>query len=113
MILAGVMHFAQPNFFLKIMPPYLPLHYPLVLLSGAFEIALGVMLLFLSTRTVAAWGIVALLIAVFPANIYLFQNQDILPAPPIVHLLRLPLQGVLVFWAYLQTRNAGDSSEQQ
>lgn len=113
MISAGVMHFAQPDFFLKIMPPYLPLHYPLVLISGAMEIALGLMLLFSATGTVAAWGIMALLIAVFPANLYLFQNQDILPAPAIVHLLRLPLQGVLVFWAYSHTRNTVDKGKQQ
>jgi uncharacterized membrane protein len=52
----------------------------------------------------AAWGIFALLIAVFPANIYLFQNQEILPAPPVVHLLRLPLQGLFLLWAYWHTR---------
>ena len=54
----------------------------------------------------AAWGIVALLIAVFPANVYLYQHQDILPASPSVHLLRLPLQGVFILWAYWHTRSA-------
>ena len=47
---------------------------------------------------------VALLIAIFPANIYLFQHQEILPAPPILHLLRLPLQGLLILWAFAYTR---------
>ena len=103
MITAGIMHFANPAFFLKIMPPYLPLHKELVLLSGVFELVLGVLLLLPKTSRLAAWGIVALLTAVFPANLYLYQHQDILPASPIIHLLRLPLQGVFIFWAYWHT----------
>ena len=104
MITAGIMHFANPAFFLKIMPPYLPFHYNLVLVSGVFEFLLGVLLLVPKCSRLAAWGIVALLIAVFPANLYVFQHQEILPAPPIVHLLRLPLQGVFILWAYWHTR---------
>ena len=103
MIGAGTMHFANPAFFLKIVPPYLPLHKELVLVSGIFEVLLGVLLLVPKTSRLAAWGIVALLIAVFPANIYLFQNQDLMPASPVVHLLRLPLQGVFTLWAYWHT----------
>ena len=106
MITAGIMHFANPAFFLKIMPPYLPLHKELVLLSGVFELVLGVLLLLPKTSRIAAWGIVALLIAVFPANLYLYQHQDILPASPVIHLLRLPLQGVFILWAYWHTRPA-------
>ncbi len=106
MIGAGVMHFVNPAFFLKIVPQYLPLHKELVLLSGVAEVLLGVLLLVPQTSRMAAWGIVALLIAVFPANIYLYQHQDILPASPIIHLLRLPLQGVFVLWAYWHTRPA-------
>lgn len=104
MIFAGTMHFANPAFFLKIMPPYLPFHRELVVLSGAFEIVLGVLLLIPKLSRLAAWGIMALLIAVFPANIYLFQHQEILPASPTIHLLRLLLQGVLVLWAFWHTR---------
>jgi len=104
MIFVGTMHFANPAFFLKIMPPYLPLHKELVLLSGAFEIMLGVLLLLPRFSHLAAWGIMALLIAVFPANIYLYQHQEILPASPTIHLLRLLLQGVLVLWAFWHTR---------
>ncbi|MEI6541072.1 MAG: hypothetical protein WCO86_16340 [Planctomycetota bacterium] len=54
----------------------------------------------------AAWGIVALLIAVFPANLYLYQHYDILPASPFIHLLRLPLQGVFILWADWHARSA-------
>ena len=106
MIVAGTMHFVNPKFFVKIVPPYLPLHYELVLVSGFFEVLLGVLLLIPRTLRLAAWGIVALLIAVFPANVYLYQHQDILPATPIIHLLRLPLQAVFILWAYWHTKAA-------
>ena len=104
MIAAGIMHFVNPAFFLKIMPPYLPLHKELVLVSGVCEVLLGVLLLLPKCSHLAAWGIIALLIAVFPANLYVFQHQDILPAPPLIHLLRLPLQVVFILWAYWNTR---------
>jgi len=110
MIVAGTMHFMNPEFFLKIMPPYLPLHHELVLLSGVCEAMLGILLLIPRCSRWAAWGIVALLIAVFPANLYLYQHQDILPASPLVHLLRLPLQGVFVLWAYWHTRTVRHDS---
>lgn len=107
MIVAGTMHFVNPEFFLKIVPPYLPFRKELVLVSGVCEILLGVLLLIPKCSLVAAWGIIALLIAVFPANIYLFQNQDLMPASPIIHLLRLPLQGIFILWAYWHTKSAG------
>src|SRR5215210_4674262 len=100
---AGVGHFVATDFFMRIMPPYLPWHRPLVLLSGVIEIALGVLLLVPMTSTFAAWGLIALLIAVFPANIHLYLHQEIWPLPPIVHLLRLPMQAVLILWAYAYT----------
>ena len=104
MIGAGTMHFVRHDFYMKIMPPYLPWHLELVYLSGFFEAALGLLLLIPRFSRLAAWGIIALLIAVFPANIYVYQHQDVLPAPPIVHLLRLPLQAVFILWAYWHTR---------
>ena len=110
MITAGIMHFANPAFFLKIMPPYLPFHYNLVLVSGVFEFLLGVLLLVPKCSRLAAWGIVALLIAVFPANLYLYQHQDILPASPVVHFLRLPLQVVFILWAFWHSRPAKRNS---
>lgn len=105
MIVAGTMHFVNPEFYLKIMPPYLPFHKELVLISGVCEILLGILLLIPRCSHLAAWGIVALLIAVFPANIYLYQHQGILPVSPIIHLLRLPLQGVFMLWAYWHIRS--------
>ena len=103
LVLAGVLHFVRSEFFLKIMPPYIPLHRELVYLSGVCEILLGIMLLISGFSRLAAWGIIALFIAVFPSNLYLYQHQEILPASPLVHFLRLPLQGLLILWAYAYT----------
>ena len=100
MIGAGTMHFVNPAFYLKIMPSYLPFHEELVLVSGVCEVVLGTLLLVPLCSRLAAWGIVALLIAVFPANLYLYQHQGIMPASPTAHLLRLPLQGVFILWAF-------------
>ena len=104
LVFAGIMHFVRPEFFLKIVPPYLPFPMGLVLISGAFEIMLGASLWIPRLSRIAAWGVIALMLAVFPANIYLFQHQEILPAPPLVHLLRLPMQAVFILWAYWHTR---------
>lgn len=102
---AGVNHFINPDFYLKIMPPYLPWHAELVYLSGVIEIALGLMLLIPRYTRLAAWGIIALLVAVFPANIHLALNPEIIPsASPTVHLIRLPIQGVFILWAWWYTR---------
>lgn len=103
-IAAGIGHFVATDFYLKIMPPYLPLHLPIVLVSGVIEIVLGILLLVPRYSRLAAWGIIALLIAVFPANIHVYQHQEMFPLPWIVHLLRLPLQGVLILWAFAYTR---------
>jgi uncharacterized membrane protein len=100
MVSAGTMHFVKPDTYMKIMPPYLPFHLELVYLSGFLEVALGFLLLVPRLTRWAAWGLFALLIAVFPANIYLYQHQELLPASPLLHFLRLPLQGVLLLWAY-------------
>ena len=104
-VLAGLNHFINPGFYLKIMPPYLPWHLPLVYLSGFFEIALGVLLLVPALTRAAAWGLVALLIAVFPANIHMAINPQLYPdINPLALWLRLPLQVVLIAWAYWYTR---------
>jgi uncharacterized membrane protein len=101
---AGVMHFLRRGFYLNIMPPYIPWHLAMVYVSGIAEILLGAMLFFSRCQRIAAWGLILLLIAVFPANIYVYQNQDLIPGSPIFHLLRLPAQGVLILWAYWYTR---------
>ena len=104
-VLAGAAHFVRPEMYVKIMPPYLPWHLELVYLSGLFEIVLGVLLLIPRTTSPAAWGLIALLIAVFPANLHMAQNPELYPGiNPVLLWLRLPLQGVLIAWAYTYTR---------
>ncbi len=104
-VAAGIGHFVAPGFYMKIMPPYLPLHRELVLISGVAEVALGLLLLVPKTSRFAAWGLIALLVAVFPANIYVYQNRESFPQlPSFAHLLRLPMQAVLILWAYVYTR---------
>ena len=105
-VATGIAHFVNEAFFMKIMPDYIPLvlHRPAVLASGVAEIVLGVMLVIPRTTQMAAWALIALLIAVFPANIYVYQHQDILPdVSPTMHLLRLPLQGVMIALAFWYT----------
>ncbi len=97
----GVKHFTDPYWFMKIMPPYLPFHKELVYISGAFEILLGVMLLFRKTRFYAGWGLIMLLIAVFPANIYLAQtNGAAMDTSAAVAWWRLPFQSLFIILAY-------------
>ncbi len=104
-VIAGLNHFLNPPFYLKIMPPYLPWHLFLIYLSGLFEIAFGLLLLVARYSRIGAWVIIALLIAVFPANIHMATHSELYPEiNPIALWLRLPLQGVLIFWAYWYTR---------
>lgn len=104
-VAAGLNHFINPAFYLKIMPPYLPWHLFLVYLSGFFEVALGALLLVPSFTRTAAWGLIALLVAVFPANIHMATNPQIYPdINPLALWLRLPLQAVLIAWAFWHTR---------
>jgi uncharacterized membrane protein len=104
-VFSGVNHFVHPEIYLRIMPPYLPLHQELVYVSGAFEVALGILLLAPKTSRFAAWGLIALLVAVFPANIFMATHPEQYPEMyPFLLWLRLPLQGVLVAWAWAYTR---------
>ncbi len=108
LILMGVLHFARTDLFVQIVPPFLPWPFALVWLSGVAEIVLGVTVLIPSTRRLAAWGIILLLIAVYPANIYMavanVQVQGLpawIPPPtPRALWLRLPFQFVLMAWAW-------------
>ena len=100
-ILAGANHFIHTPFYVSIMPPYLPWHLELVYISGVLEVLFGAMLLIERFETLAAWGIIALCVAVFPANIHMALNAESYPAFSAAALwVRLPLQGVLIAWAY-------------
>ena len=101
----GVNHFTIPEWFLQIVPPYLPYKLELVYISGFLEILLGVMLLIPATRFYAAWGLILLLIAVYPANIYLAQtNGAVMNTTPLVAWGRLPFQFVFIALAYWHTK---------
>ena len=103
-ILAGAMHFVVPKFYLRIMPRYIPYHKALVAISGIIEILLGILLLIPAFSSLAAWGIIALLITIFPANVNHLTSAKPGKGPPLwVLYVRLPLQGVLIWWAYLFT----------
>lgn len=101
---AGINHFIHPEFYQKIMPPWLPGHELIIIISGILEIFLGLLLLKSDARNGAAWGIIVLLIIIFPANIQMLFNYISQKHPNLwVAILRLPLQLVLIWWAYTFT----------
>ncbi len=103
-IVIGITHFLKPKRFEKIMPPWIPYHRFMVLASGFFEVLFGTLLLVPSTSHHAAWGLILLLTAVFPANVYMAKNARKFPGIPKWLLwIRLPLQFVLIGWAWLYT----------
>jgi uncharacterized membrane protein len=99
-VLAGSWHFLHPATYLAIMPPQLPQPLALVHVSGIFEILGGLGLLLKPTRRLAAWGLLALLVAVFPANVYMALIHDKLGIPGWVAWGRLPLQLPLLWWTW-------------
>lgn len=104
-VAAGIYHFINPKLYLKIMPPYISYHLQLVYISGVIEIILGILLLPESTRSVSAWLIMVLLIAVFPANIQMAVNFWQKNNPSLwIAILRLPLQPFLIWLAWLYTK---------
>jgi uncharacterized membrane protein len=100
----GVLHFTTADAFVHVMPPYLPLHLELVYLSGLFEILGGVGVQIPKLRKAAGYGLLALLIAVFPANIHMALNEvsapDGTPIPVALLWARLPLQFVMMAWVW-------------
>jgi uncharacterized membrane protein len=111
-IVAGIMHFRATSFFLKIMPPYIPFHLEMVYLSGVFEILGGVGVLIPQVRQWAGYGLIALLIAVFPANLYMATNNvqiDGIFIPEVLLWLRLPLQLVLIAWVWWCTSDRSNA----
>tara|TARA_B100000029_G_scaffold481159_1_gene529949 strand:- start:871 stop:1236 length:366 start_codon:yes stop_codon:yes gene_type:complete len=101
----GVKHFVDPDWFMQIMPPYLPYHKELVYISGMFEILFGLMLIIQRTRLYAGYGLILLLIAVFPANIYLAQtNGSAMNISPEIAWGRLPFQALFISFAYMHSK---------
>jgi uncharacterized membrane protein len=98
-VVAGANHFISPLFYRELMPPYLPWHLELIYASGIAEMVLGVAVLLPRLRRIAAWGLIALLIAVFPANIHAALH-GFRSVPSWILWARLPLQLVLIAWVY-------------
>lgn len=104
-VAAGANHFIHPEIYLGIMPPWLPFQADLVYISGAVEIAGGLLLLPNRTRNVGAWLLIALLLAVFPANIQMAINYYMVGHSMFwLALVRLPFQLVLIWWAWKFTK---------
>jgi len=109
-VVAGMLHFVVPELYVQIVPPIFPAALALVYLSGLWEVAVGIGLLIPRTRRYAAWATVALLVAIFPANVYMATSGVVIEGLPgggdpsaLVRWGRLPLQGVLIVWALWYT----------
>ena len=101
----GTNHIINPNWFVRIIPPILPFKIAIVYISGIFEIILGSLLIFPKTRFIAGWGLIILLVAVYPANIYVaLTNGEAMDITPLIAWGRLPFQFVLIGLAYWHSK---------
>lgn len=101
LVLQGINHFIHDDILVRMMPGYLPWSMPLVHLSGVAEIILGVLVFIPRMRLLAGWGIIALLLAVFPANIEMAMHpEQWAEVPELALWLRLPFQPVFMAWAW-------------
>ena len=101
----------MPEFYLRIMPSYLPYHEELVALSGIAEIALGLLTVAGVYLSLVRWGLIMLLVAVFPANVEMALHTENFPEfSPILIWLRLPLQIIMIYWVSKAAREKVGSS---
>lgn len=104
-VLAGINHFVNPKWYLRIIPAWIPFPNLTNYLSGLCEIVFALMLLPDSTRNPGAWLLIALLIAVFPANVQMCINYYVYKNPYFwLTVLRLPMQLLLIWWAWQFTK---------
>ncbi|MFC7028213.1 hypothetical protein ACFQJ5_12530 [Halomicroarcula sp. GCM10025324] len=115
-VVAGLLHFVVPELYVQVVPPMFPAALALVYLSGLAEVAVGIGVLLRPTRRYAAWATIALLVAIFPANVYMATSGVVVDGVPgggapseFVRWARLPLQGVLILWAYWYTDSGVDT----
>jgi uncharacterized membrane protein len=116
-IVAGLLHFIMPKPYISIMPPYLPAHKELVLLSGVAEAGGGVLILIPGLEKPARWFMIATLIAIFPANVHVAMNPDQIKGLPeqIPHWTlwaRLPFQAAFIWWVLRATQKRPVSQPQ-
>jgi uncharacterized membrane protein len=108
-VLAGINHFRSPNSYVRIIPTYLPAPGLLNTLAGISEIGLGLMLILKQARRVAAWGIIGMLLAFLPVHIDMIIHAPMMlgdfKVTPLIAWLRIPLQGLLILWAWWYTRD--------
>lgn len=110
---AGVFHFLDTDFYARMIEAFLPFARPIVYLSGLIEILLGVMLLIPKTSQQAAFGIIILFILIYPANIYMYLHAEFFPEiNEMTLLVRLPVQLLLVWWAYVYTKSTHNSKKE-
>ena len=103
--MAGTNHFINPDWYVRIVPPILPFKTAIVYISGILEIILGSLLIFPKTRFIAGWGLIILLVAVYPANIYVaLTNGEAMDITPLIAWGRLPFQFVLIGLAYWHSK---------
>ncbi|MCH7975080.1 MAG: DoxX family protein [Bacteroidetes bacterium] len=114
-VVAGANHFVHPDGYVAIMPPYLPAHLELVYISGVFEMLGGLGVLFSRSRQLTGWGLIALLVAIFPANLDMALHPEQFPdIPAWVLYARLPFQLVFIAWVWWATRpDAAKAIEQR
>lgn len=97
----GILHFLKTPLFVEAMPPYVPYHVEMVLISGGFEILGGIGVLIPKTRKWAGFGLIALLIAVFPANVHMAMHPSNFPSiPPVMLWTRLLFQPIFMTWVW-------------
>ena len=109
---AGVAHFVDTAFFVSIVPPYLPSPLALVIVSGVCEILGGLGVLPAATRRLAGWGLLALLAAVYPANVHMALHPERFPGfSPAALVARLPLQFACAVWVWWATRPEPPAAE--
>ncbi len=104
-ILAGLNHFRAPQFYLPMMPPWIPKHRFMVLASGFAEVVVGVLLIPQTSRSFAAWLLILMLVIFFSVHIYMIQKRDSVfkKISPLILFTRIPLQFVLIYWAFVYT----------
>ena len=102
----GVVHFTHTGFYRPLMPKFLPAHNLLIYLSGVAEIVLGIGILFPQTRSFALWGLIAMLIVFLIVHVNMLFPGNQLGISPWILWLRIPIQFILIYWAYLNLPQA-------
>lgn len=107
-IIAGINHFISPDIYIKLIPLYIPFRETANYTAGLAEILLGILLIPKSTRNIAAWGIILILITFILAHVYMIQMAPFYMGEtlvtPFIAWIRLPLQGLLIYWAWIYTK---------